>query len=51
MCLAQWMIHEEDKILVFLRGEEGIAKLDKDRRIAGNVSPGAKEQISIEMEE
>lgn len=51
MCLAQWMIHEEDKMLVFLGGEEGIAQLDKDRRVAGDVSPGAKEAISIEMEE
>lgn len=45
------MIHEEDKILVFLGGVEGIGKLDKDRIVAREVNPGAEEAIPIEMEE
>lgn len=51
VCLAQWRIHEEDKILVFLGGVEGIGKLDENRIVAREVDPGAEEAISIDMEE
>lgn len=43
--LAQWVIHKEDRILVFLEGVEGIGRLDKNRRLLGMVIPGAKEAI------
>lgn len=43
--LAQWVIHKEDRTLVFLEGVEGIGRLDKNRRLLGMVIPGAKEAI------